>query len=72
MTIHAGHPFPTPDDPVRRSGVLGEAGRRSVESRTAPGRVDNRHSWMDPAIVSGPWLAAAGLAALLIMRARRR
>lgn len=61
-----------PDDPVRRSGVLGEAGRRPVDSRTAPGRVDDRHSWMDPAIVSGPWLAAAGLVAFLIVRARRR
>lgn len=50
-----------PDDPVTQSGVLGERGRRPLASRLRPGRVDLKHSWMDPILVLGPWLLAGAL-----------
>lgn len=61
-----------PDEPVRLSGVRGERGRHPISSRTTPGRVDGRHTWMDPLLVAGPWLLAAGAIALIVTRARRR
>lgn len=56
-----------PDDPVTQSGVLGERGRRPIASRLRPGRVDLKHSWMDPILVLGPWV----LAGMLVLRLGR-
>lgn len=50
-----------PDEPLTQSGVLGEWGRRPVASRRSPGRVDQRHAWMDPLLVVGPWVLAGAL-----------
>jgi hypothetical protein len=50
-----------PDDPVTESGVSGERGRHPIASRRRPGRLDVRHSWMDPILVVGPWIAAGVL-----------
>jgi hypothetical protein len=61
-----------PDDPVTESGVSGERGRHPIASRLRPGRLDVRHSWMDPILVVGPWIAAGLLvfqAGRLILRA---
>lgn len=48
-----------PDDPVTQSGILGERGRQPIASRFGRGRVDVRHTWMDPILVAGPWVVAA-------------
>jgi hypothetical protein len=61
-----------PDDPVTESGVSGERGRHPIASRLRPGRLDVRHSWMDPLVIVGPWIAAGVLVILacrLVVRA---
>jgi hypothetical protein len=55
-----------PDNPVTETGVLGEARHHPVASRA--GRVDVRHQALDPLLVAGPWVAAAGAAALGVRR----
>ncbi len=56
-----------PDNPVTQTGVLSEPRYRPLRSRFGRGRVDVRHTWMDPFIVAGPWL----LPLVLLVRARR-
>jgi hypothetical protein len=51
-----------PDNPVTETGVLSEFSRHGVRSRL--GRVDWRHQTLDPVLVGGPWLAAAGVTVL--------
>ncbi len=48
-----------PDNPVTQTGVLSEARHRPLWSRFGRGRVDVRHTWMDPIIVAGPWIVSA-------------
>src|ERR671917_377067 len=61
-----------PDNPVTETGVLSEL-RAGGTSRT--GRSDRRHHLLDPVVVAGPWVAAAGVAGLgarrLVQRAAR-
>jgi hypothetical protein len=62
-----------PDNPITETGVLSEFGHHPVSSRR--GRVDVRHQALDPVIVGGPWLLAAGAAvvgARRLVRAARR
>lgn len=59
-----------PDNPVTETGVLSEARRNGVASRQ--GRVDVRHQVLDPLVVYGPYVAAAGLAHVVLRRLRRR
>ncbi len=47
-----------PDNPVTQTGILSEPRRRPIASRFGRGRLDLRHSWLDPIIVAGPWIAA--------------
>ena len=61
-----------PDDPITMSGVLGEAGHRPIASRTTPGRIDQKHTWMDPILVVGPWVLTAVAAFSLVRRLTRR
>jgi hypothetical protein len=51
LTLH-------PDNPVTETGVLSEFSHHPISSRA--GRVDVRHQVLDPVIVAGPWVAAAG------------
>jgi hypothetical protein len=51
-----------PDNPITQTGVLSEFCHHPVSSRA--GRVDVRHQVLDPVIVAGPWVAAAGAAVL--------
>ena len=51
-----------PDNPVTETGVKGELTRSGVSSRVGRGRSDVRHHVLDPVLVAGPWLAAAGVA----------
>jgi hypothetical protein len=60
-----------PDDPITQSGVLGEASRGPIRSRVGRGRVDGRHTWMDPLLVVGPWVASAAVAAVVVRGADR-
>jgi hypothetical protein len=62
-----------PDNPVTETGVKAEFTHHGLSSRK--GRVDVRHQVLDPVIVAGPWLAAAGVAtvgARRLVRAVRR
>jgi hypothetical protein len=51
-----------PDNPITESGVLSEPRRHGFSSRFGRKRADLAHSWMDPIIVFGPWVAAGGIA----------
>ena len=61
-----------PDNPVTQTGVLSEF---SAGGALRSGRSDRRHHLLDPVIVGGPWVAAAGVAFLgarrLVQRAAR-
>jgi len=61
-----------PDNPVTQTGVLSEF---SVGGTLRRGRSDRRHHLLDPVIVAGPWVAAAGVVVLgarrLVHRAAR-
>jgi hypothetical protein len=64
---------PRPDDPVTETGVPAEFTRGGLRSRR--GRSDARHQLLDPVVVAGPWVAAAGGALLgvrAVVRAVRR
>jgi len=50
-----------PDNPVTETGVRAEFTHHGVKSRLGRKRAD-WHQALDPVIVAGPWLAAAGLA----------
>ena len=50
-----------PDNPVTETGVLSEL---SAGGTSRSGRSDRRHQLLDPVIVAGPWVAAAGVAFL--------
>ncbi len=58
-----------PDNPVTQTGVLSEL---SVDGTARSGRSDRRHHLLDPVIVAGPWVAAAGVVALGVRRLVRR
>jgi hypothetical protein len=51
-----------PDNPITQTGVQAEFTHHGLRSRK--GRVDVRHQLLDPVIVAGPWVAAAGAAAV--------
>ena len=61
-----------PDNPVTQTGVLSEL---RVRGSLRSGRSDRRHHLLDPVIVAGPWVAAAGAAFVgarrLVQRAAR-
>ncbi|WP_314427229.1 hypothetical protein [uncultured Microbacterium sp.] len=57
-----------PDNPLTQTGVLGEFSHHPVRSRVGRGRLDVRHTWMDPIIVAGPWVVSV----VLIIRSARR
>jgi hypothetical protein len=51
-----------PDNPITQTGIKSEITHHGWRSRTASTRVDRSHTWMDPFIVAGPWVAVAVLA----------
>ena len=68
LTLH-------PDNPVTETGVLAEFTRHGFSSRVGKKRADLRHQPLDPVIVAGPWLLAAGAAYLAVkalLRVRSR
>ena len=58
-----------PDNPITQTGVLSELSAGGTLRR---GRSDRRHHVLDPVIVGGPWVAAAGAAVLGARRLVRR
>lgn len=60
-----------PDNPVTQTGVLSEGRRHGLRSRYGRGRADTRHSWLDPIVVAGPWVLAAGALALAVRAVAR-
>jgi hypothetical protein len=55
-----------PDNPITQTGILAEPKHHPVSSRA--GRVDVRHQVLDPVIVGGPWVLAAGATVLVARR----
>ncbi len=51
-----------PDNPITETGVLSEFTHQGLTSRLGTRRADRVHQVLDPFIVAGPWVAAAGLA----------
>jgi hypothetical protein len=61
-----------PDNPLTETGIRAELTHHGLSSRTAGNRVDAPHQALDPFVVAGPWVVAAGLAVLGVDAARRR
>jgi hypothetical protein len=59
-----------PDNPITETGVLSEFKRHGFSSRVGRNRADVIHHPLDPIIVIGPWVLAAGVAFALLKRAR--
>ena len=60
-----------PDNPVTETGILGERGASPIRSRFGRGRADTKHQWMDPIIVTTPWLLRGAVVALAVRGLRR-
>jgi hypothetical protein len=61
-----------PDNPITETGVLSEFSRHGVRSRFGQKRADVNHQWMDPLLVGGPWVLAAGGLAVAALRTLRK
>jgi hypothetical protein len=61
LTIH-------PDNPITETGVRSELSHHGLRSRLGTRRADRSHEPLDPIIVAGPWVGAAGA---VVSRARR-
>jgi hypothetical protein len=61
-----------PDNPITETGVLSEFRRHGISSRIGKKRADVKHLWLDPIIVAGPWVAAAGAVFSAVRAAARR
>jgi hypothetical protein len=57
-----------PDNPITETGVRSEFTHGGVSSRLGRKRADLAHQPLDPIIVAGPWVAAAGLASAGVRR----
>jgi hypothetical protein len=51
-----------PDNPITETGIKAEFTHRGLSSRIGRKRTDLVHQPLDPVIVAGPWVAAAGAA----------
>jgi len=65
-----------PDNPITQTGIRSELTHHGFRSRFGTKRADVVHQGLDPFIVGGPWLIAAGALALsgraIARRVRRR
>jgi hypothetical protein len=59
-----------PDDLIGETGIAAEWRARGLSSRR--GRVDTRHTWVDPLLVAGPYLVGGAVALILGRRLLRR
>jgi hypothetical protein len=53
LTLH-------PDNPITETGVKAEFTHHGLRSRVGQHRTDLKHQPLDPVIIGGPWVAAAG------------
>ncbi|MFW3172183.1 hypothetical protein [Geodermatophilus sp. CPCC 206100] len=60
-----------PDNPITQTGVRAEFTHSGLRSRLGARRTDQVHHPLDPVIVAGPWVAAAGLATVGVRRVVR-
>jgi hypothetical protein len=51
-----------PDNPITETGIKAEFTHHGISSRIGRKRTDLVHQPLDPVIVAGPWVAAAGAA----------
>ena len=51
-----------PDNPITETGIKAEFTHHGFSSRIGRKRTDLVHQPLDPVIVAGPWVAAAGAA----------
>lgn len=65
LTLH-------PDNPITETGVLSERRRHGISSRFGHHRADVNHTWIDPVLVAGPWVAAGATAAITVRALVRR
>ncbi|MFD2090978.1 hypothetical protein [Blastococcus deserti] len=68
LTLH-------PDNPITETGVRSEFTHHGLRSRLRHRRADRVHQLLDPVVVAGPWVAAAGgvvVGARRLLRAVRR
>ena len=61
-----------PDNPITESGILAERKAHPIGDRFGRGRADTKHMWIDPLIVSAPWLLRGAVVALAVRGLRRR
>ena len=61
-----------PDNPITETGVLSEFRRGGFSSRFGRKRVDLHHQWIDPILIAGPWVAAAGAVVLGVRAIAKR
>jgi len=61
LTLH-------PDNPITETGVRSEFTHHGLKSRVRRKRTDGVHHPLDPIIVAGPWVAAAGVATVGVRR----
>lgn len=52
-----------PDNPITETGIKAEFTHNGLAARTNTKRVDRSHTWLDPIIVTGPWVISAVVAA---------
>lgn len=60
-----------PDRMIRETGVHAEKGKHPIASRLGSTRADTHHTWMDPFVVSAPWIALAVVGWRVVRRVRR-
>jgi len=61
-----------PDNPVTETGVPAERLASPIGDRFGRGRADTKHVWMDPFVVSAPWLLRGAVLLLAVRGLRRR
>ena len=61
-----------PDNPITETGILGERHASPIGDRLGRGRADLKHIWIDPFIVSAPWLLRGAVVMLAVRGLRRR
>lgn len=61
-----------PDNPITETGVKSEFTHHGWKARVGTTRVDNAHTWIDPLLIAGPWVAVGALAVKGIRRVAAR
>lgn len=61
-----------PDNPITQTGIKSEFTHNGWKSRTGTTRVDNAHTWIDPLLIVGPWVAVGVLGVTGIRRVAAR